>query len=65
MSRTFPLGSRQRLQALVEAFNVLNHVNVLVVNNTFGTGDMPLASFGQPTTAGDARQIQFGVRWGF
>ncbi len=65
LSRTFALGSRQRIQALVEAFNVLNHVNVLVVNNTFGTAATPLATFGQPTTAGDARQMQVGLRWSF
>ena len=65
LSRTFALGSRQRIQALVEAFKVLNHVNVLVVNNTFGTAATPLATFGQPTTAGDARQMQVGLRWGF
>ena len=65
ISRAFALGNRQRVQALVEAFNVLNHVNVLVVNNTFGTGGTPLPAFGQPTTAGDPRQIQLGVRWSF
>jgi hypothetical protein len=65
LSRTFALGARQRVQALVEAFNVLNHVNVLVVNNTFGTGATPLPSFGQPTTASDPRQIQVGIRWSF
>ena len=65
ISRSFALGERQRVQALVEAFNVFNHVNVLVVNSTFGTGTTPLPAFGQPTTAGDPRQIQLGLRWSF
>ena len=65
LSRSFAIGGRQRLQLLAEAFNLLNHVNVLQVNNTYGTGTLPLAAFGQPTAAGDARQIQLGVRWSF
>ena len=38
---------------MVEAFNVLNHVNVLVVNNTFGTGGH---------AAGDLRPADDGRR---
>ena len=50
----------QRIEVMLEAFNVFNHVNILAVNNTFGTGAMPLPTFGQPTLAGDPRQIQDG-----
>jgi len=50
---------------MAEAFNLFNHVNVLNVINTFGTGTTPNATFGQPTVAGDPRQIQLGVRWSF
>lgn len=65
LSRTFRLRGRQRLEGMIEAFNVFNHVNVIAVNGTFGQGVIPLASFGQVTVAGDPRQIQFGVRWSF
>ena len=65
LSRTFALGHDNRIEVMAEAFNVLNHVNILNVNNTFGTGTVPLASFGQPTLAGDPRQIQLGARWSF
>ncbi len=61
---TLPWG-RQRIEAMAETFNVFNHVNVLNVNNTFGTGTAPNATYGQPTVAGDPRQIQLGVRWSF
>ena len=64
VSRPFVFGGN-RVEVMLEAFNALNHTNVLAVNNVFGTGSVPRASFGQPTLAGDPRQIQVGVRWGF
>ena len=65
VSRSFALGGRRRLEAMIEAFNLLNHVNILNVNNTFGPGATPNATYGQPTVAGDPRQLQLGVRWSF
>jgi hypothetical protein len=65
VSRAFALPHGQRLEAIVDAFNLLNHENVLAVNNIIGSGPTPNAAFGRPTVAGDARQIQLGVRWSF
>lgn len=65
LSRTFALNRRHRLETMLEAFNVFNHVNILGVNNTFGTGVTASPSFRQPTLAGDPRQLQLGVRWNF
>jgi hypothetical protein len=65
VSRAFAFHGRQRIEAMAEAFNLLNHANVINVNNTFGTGTAPNPTFGQPTVFGDPRQIQFGVRWSF
>jgi hypothetical protein len=65
VSRAFAISGTHRLEVMLEAFNVLNRVNILAVNNTFGTGLTPLASFGQPTLAGDPRQMQLGLRWSF
>jgi hypothetical protein len=65
LSRMFTLNGRHRFEALIEAFNVLNHVNILALNNTYGTGTAPLPAFREPTVAGDPRQIQVGVRWSF
>jgi len=53
---------RLRVEAGVEAFNVLNRTNLLFPNNTFGTGIVPLPAFGRPTAAADPRQIQLGLR---
>ena len=65
LSRAFALGGDHRIEVMAEAFNVLNHANILNVNNTYGTGVSPLPAFGQATLAGDPRQIQLGVRWSF
>jgi hypothetical protein len=65
LSRTFPLGERLRLEAMAEAFNILNHRNNLIPNGTFGKGmypDDPLPSFGHPSAVGDPRSIQLALR---
>jgi hypothetical protein len=65
ISRPIRLGGRQRIDVMVEAFNLFNHVNVVNVNNTIGTGATPSATFRQVTAIGDMRQMQLGIRWGF
>jgi hypothetical protein len=65
LGRRFALGGGRELEALVEAFNVLNRPNYQVPNNTFGPGSVPRPGFGAPTAAADPRQIQFGLRASF
>lgn len=65
VSRRFRLTERVDLQLLAEGFNVLNHANFGVPNNTFGSGVNPLPTFGQPTAAFDPRQFQFGMKVSF
>ena len=65
VSRRFRLTERVDLQQLTEGFNVLNHANFGVPNNTFGAGVNPLPTFGQPTAAFDPRQFQFGMKVSF
>ncbi len=60
--REFRLTERWKLEALVEGFNIFNRANLQLPNNVFGGGVVPLPTFGQPTAAGDPRQIQFGLR---
>jgi hypothetical protein len=55
----------QRVEVMVEAFNLFNHVNVVNVNNTIGAGATPSPTFRQVTAIGDMRQMQVGVRWNF
>ncbi len=55
-----------RLDLRVEVFNVLNHQNLIKVNNIYGEGPTPLATFLAPvagiTNADPSRQIQFATR---
>ncbi len=68
LSRTFRLGSRWRVNAIAEAFNVLNHRNDVIPNGVFGAGlypANPLPSFGQATAVGDPRSVQLALRASF
>jgi len=65
LSRTFAIGERVKLQAMAEAFNLLNHTNVVSINGNFGAGAypaVPSATFGQITAVNDSRSLQFGLR---
>jgi hypothetical protein len=65
ISRSFPLRGGSRLEGLIEAFNLTDHVNPITRNSTFGPGSYPsnaLPSFNTVTAVGDPRSIQFGVR---
>jgi hypothetical protein len=61
LSRSFPIGERVKLTALAEAFNLLNHVNGVTLNGSFGTGGYPaspLPTFKQITAVADPRTLQ-------
>ena len=65
VSRTFALGSRARVEALVEAFNLLNRRNDLARITVFGAGAYPAnpaPNFGTVTAVGEPRAVQFGLR---
>jgi hypothetical protein len=65
LSRTFVLGGRTRLEALVEGFNLTNRMNVVAMQGNFGPGaypTSPAANFGTPLSVSDPRSFQFGVR---
>ncbi len=68
VSRSFPLGNRVRLEALVEGFNVTNRQNVVTRNANFGAGTYPTnpsPAFGQTLAVGEPRSAQFGLRLRF
>jgi hypothetical protein len=68
VSRTFDAGDRYRVETMIEAFNLLNHVNGAALNGTFGTGTYPanpLPTFKQITAVADPRTLQFGLRLSF
>jgi len=65
LSRTFQATERVHIEAMLEAFNLLNHVNGVALNGTFGTGAYPtnpLPTFKQTTAVADPRTLQLGLR---
>ncbi len=65
VSRVFTITERLRLEAMGEAFNLLNHRNNLTKNGVFGAGAYPAspsAAFGQVTAVNDPRGIQLALR---
>lgn len=58
--RTFPIEGRLALQFRAEAFNVANHPNFENVNTSVGAG-----AYGQITSAGDPRIMEFALRLSF
>jgi hypothetical protein len=56
------------MEAMLEAFNLFNHVNGVALNGSFGTGTFPanpLATFKQVTAVADPRTLQLGLRISF
>jgi hypothetical protein len=60
IQRSFQVRERMRLQARGEFFNVTNHTNFGLPNTTFGS-----PTFGQVTSAGNARQVEISMRLEF
>jgi hypothetical protein len=54
--KAFAFGDRFSAKIGAQAFNVLNHPNVLSINSTWAPGS---TSFGTASSYGDARQMQF------
>lgn len=60
LSRSFPFPGGVSLEAIIDAFNVLNRANYQVPNNIITS-----PAFGQPNGVYDPRQLQLGVRVSF
>ncbi len=60
-----PFGERRRLDFVVEFFNLFNHPNVTGVNQLFGSGASPLATFTAPTSFSSPRQVRFSIDFEF
>jgi hypothetical protein len=70
IGKTIPLGSeRIRAQLRAEAFNVLNHRNIVGYSGTWGDAASPAPGFGAPlagiTAQLPAREMQFSARISF
>jgi outer membrane receptor protein involved in Fe transport len=60
VTRSVTLGGRRRMELFLEAFNIPNFVDLMG-----GNTNMNVPAFLVPTSARDARQIQWGARYVF
>jgi len=68
LNRTFRLTNRTKLEAMIEGFNLTNHLNALTRNTNFGSGvypTNPVSTFNQITGVSDPRAFQIGLRLTF
>lgn len=61
----FKVSEHGRLDLVAEAFNLLNHTNVIALNQFYGALGSALPLFGTPNKAGIARQLQFSIDFEF
>jgi hypothetical protein len=65
VNKMVPIGSRARLEAIFEVFNLFNRANFTDVNNVFGTGSypsQPSPAFGQFLQTAAPRQAQLALK---
>jgi hypothetical protein len=61
----FKIGEHRKLDFVVESFNLLNHTNVVALNQFYGAEGSPLQGFARPNKAGIPRQLQFSIDFEF
>lgn len=61
----FKIGEHGKLDVVAESFNLLNHTNVVDLNQFYGPELGPQASFSTPNKAGIPRQLQFSLDFEF
>jgi hypothetical protein len=62
--KMIPLGGGH-LDLVAESFNLLNHRNVSLLSNAFGSDILPQSNFGHPIGTSTARRIQFSLDYEF
>ena len=61
----FKVGNHGKLDFVAESFNLLNHTNVVGLNQFFGPSATPISAFNTPNRAAIARQLQFSIDFEF
>jgi hypothetical protein len=61
----FKIGEHGKLDFVAESFNVLNHTNVVALNQFYGPGNSPIPVFATPNKASIPRQLQFSIDFEF
>lgn len=63
--RFFKEGEHGKLDFVRELFNLLNHTNVVSLNQLYSAAGSPLPEFATPNKAGIPRQFQFSIDFKF
>lgn len=61
----FKVGEQGKLDFVVESFNLLNHTNVVALNQFDGADSSHLPEFATRNKAGIPRQLQFSIDFEF
>ena len=58
-------GFDGKLDFVAESFNVLNHTNLVALNQVYGPENSPIPAFTKPNKASIPRQLQFSIDFEF
>jgi hypothetical protein len=61
----FKIGEHGKLDFVAESFNVLNHTNVVALNQFYGPENSPIPAFAKPNKASTPRQLQVSIDFEF
>jgi outer membrane receptor protein involved in Fe transport len=61
----FKVGEHGKLDLVAESFNLLNHTNVVALNQYYGAESLHLPAFATANRAGISRQLQFSIDFEF
>ena len=61
----FKVGEHGKLDFVVESFNLLNHTNVVALNQFYGADNPPIPVFAAANKSGIPRQLQFSIDFEF
>ena len=56
---------RGHLDVVAESFNLLNHTNISLLQDAFGTAATPMQNFAAPVNTSTARRLQFSLDYEF
>lgn len=65
MLKYFMVGEHGKLDLVAESFNLLNHTNVVGLNQVFAPGAVPIPTYNTADRASLARQFQFSIDFEF
>lgn len=61
----FMIGEHGKLDLVAESFNLLDHTNVIGINQVFGPSAVPILTYNTPDRPSIARQLQFSIDFEF